>query len=212
MMVIKRQIMIWLGFVFLCFLWMFIVAPQSQAQNVTDWINKENGELKEEEKPSTSVTDDEAQAPSIVGSLLKMVVILVIMIGFLYLAVRFFTKRNRQMRDLHILENLGGIPVGQQKSIQLIRVGSTYYLVGVGENVELLQVIEDEEMIKELASLSEEKEDDGFLSTLIQNKWTKDKEDYRSSFTHIYEKELDHLMNNRSEMIQSYKKREDDNE
>lgn len=204
--------MIWLGFVFLCFLWLFIVAPQSQAQNVTDWINKENGELKEEEKPSTSVTDDEAQAPSIVGSLLKMVVILVIMIGFLYLTVRFFTKRNRQMRDLHILENLGGIPVGQQKSIQLIRVGSTYYLVGVGENVELLQVIEDEEMIKELASLSEEKEDDGFLSTLIQNKWTKDKEDYRSSFTHIYEKELDHLMNNRSEMIQSYKKREDDNE
>lgn len=203
-----------LGFVFIWFLCLHVWAPHIQAQNVTDWINEEKDEIEEEQSPVEPVQNqnEPTQQPSIIWSLIKMAGILVVMIGLLYVAVRFFTKRNRQMRDLHLLENLGGIPVGQQKSIQLVRVGSMYYLIGVGENVELLQVIEDEEMIHELASLAEEREENGLLPGFIRNKWALDKEDTTSSFTHIYEKELDHLMNNRSDMIRSYQKREKENE
>src|SRR5699024_10935143 len=134
------------------------------------------------------------------------------MIGLLYVGVRFFSRRNRQMRDLNILENLGGIPVGQQKSVQLIRLGSTYYLLGVGESVELLKEIEDESMIEELQQLAEAPEEEHWIASFQRKQKEKNEPEQSHAFKQLYSKELDHLMKNRKELIQSNQKREEENE
>lgn len=191
-----------------CFL---LVAPLAEAQNVTDWINDSEQDQNEEEiRPDTIESNNEE--PSFIWSLIKLVGILIIMIGLLYVAVRFFSKRNRQIRDLNLLENMGGISVGQQKSIQLIRVGHTYYMIGVGDNVELLQEITDESIIKELDLMTEEPKEHAFFSALNRMKQTNNEQNSSSSFTHIYEKELDSVMNNRKNMIRSHQQRDKDNE
>src|SRR5699024_11906226 len=74
----------------------------------------------------------------------------------------------RRSSDLRALQNLGGISVGHSKSVQIIQVGSKYYLIGVGDNVEMLNEITDENLIEELVN-DLEKDNirfDNFLSNL----------------------------------------------
>ncbi len=206
----KRQIVqrICISILFLCCL--FAWSDTAGAESVTDWIQNDEQDIKEEpsEEPA-QVEPIENQDPSFLWSLVKLVFILALMLGLLYAGVRFFSRRNRQMRDLNVLENLGGIPVGQQKSVQLIRVGNAYYLLGVGDNVELLTEIEDESMIHELTQLADNPEEEGLFSAFQRNKQEKTKSDQSSSFKQLYTKELNNLMNSRKEMIESQQKRED---
>lgn len=195
---------------------MFFWTASIQAKNVTDWIEDQDLDLDQEQediqKEPVQEYSTEKQESSFVWSLLKLVGILALLIGLLYVGIRIFTKRNRQMRDLNVLENLGGIPVGQQKSVQLVRVGSSFYLLGVGENVELLQEITDESLIQELEELTERPDEESLLSVFRHQKKTKEEQHAPSSFKDMYTKELDHLMNQRKDMIQSRQKKEEENE
>lgn len=49
-----------------------------------------------------------------------------------------------------MLQNLGGIQLGQQKSVQVIRVGDRFFIVGVGDSIQLLDEIRDEAEIQQL--------------------------------------------------------------
>lgn len=57
-----------------------------------------------------------------------------------------------------MMQNLGGISVGSQKSVQLVKVGNSLYLVGVGEDVNMLKEITDEHECKSLIALYNEKQ------------------------------------------------------
>lgn len=191
---------------------LFVWSNSAQAKNVTDWLNDDEDlieEQPEEQKEATPLDNDD---PSFLWSLVKLIFILVLMIGLLYVGVRFFSRRNRQMRDLNVLENLGGIPVGQQKSVQLIRLGSAYYLLGVGENVELLKEIEDESILQELQQLAEKPEEESFFAAFKANYKQKNAPEESNSFKQLYTKELDNLMNSRKELINSKQKRDEENE
>ena len=54
------------------------------------------------------------------------------------------------------MKNLGGISLGQQKSIQLVVVGESYYLIGVGEDIRLLKEITDPDEIEHLIAFYED--------------------------------------------------------
>ena len=47
------------------------------------------------------------------------------------------------------MKNMGGISLGQHKSIQLVVIGETYYLIGVGDDISLLKEITDPEEIND---------------------------------------------------------------
>ncbi len=192
---------------------LFVCTTPVQAENVTDWLDEDEQEQKDDkiEEP-VEIAPIETNEPSLLWSAVKLIFILALMIGLLYVGVRFFSRRNRQMRDLNILENLGGIPVGQQKSVQLIRLGSTYYLLGVGESVELLKEIEDESMIEELQHLAEAPQEENWFAAFQRKQKEKNEPKESNAFKQLYAKELDNLMNNRKELINSKQKREEENE
>ena len=50
------------------------------------------------------------------------------------------------------MKNMGGISLGQHKSIQLVVIGESYYLIGVGDDIRLLKEITDPEEIDKLSS------------------------------------------------------------
>ena len=63
------------------------------------------------------------------------------------------------MFDQHrLMKNVGGLSLGQQKSIQLVIIGETYYLIGVGDEVRLLKEITDPDEIEALESYFNEDE------------------------------------------------------
>ncbi|NQT34123.1 flagellar biosynthetic protein FliO [bacterium] len=48
----------------------------------------------------------------------------------------------------------GGVPLGQRKSIQFIKIGSTLYLVGVTDHhISLIDTVEDEDKIEDIINI-----------------------------------------------------------
>ncbi len=64
------------------------------------------------------------------------------MLGILIFVLRFLNKRNQNYQQNSVIRNLGGHSVGAQKSVQLLQIGNQIYVVGVGEDVQLLKEID----------------------------------------------------------------------
>jgi len=90
--------------------------------------------------PSIPVT-----SPNMTGSLLWVVFALFIVIVLIVIVIKWLSQRNRSWGTNRSLRSLGGIPLGQNKSLQVIELSGRIYVVGVGENISLLDKIDDPE-------------------------------------------------------------------
>lgn len=113
------------------------------------------------------------------------------------------------------MESLGGISVGQQKSIQIIRIGEKVYAVGIGNDVTMLDEITDENVIRQLEeSANMEVPALSFMQQLFSNKKQENHDDNKSvtnqQFSSQLDNELDKLKAKREQLI-DMNKRDDDN-
>lgn len=163
----------------------------------------------EENHEPISVQDN----PSIVMSFIKMVFVLVLILGLIYGLLKFIKRHQQTLSQTKVLENLGGITVGQQKSIQLIRVGKKVYLLGVGDNVELLKEITDEETMNEIFLQTEEtmfQHQSFFLKPIIDKLFRKSEKGSTKEkhFVELFSKELEKFTKIRRELKEDYLRRD----
>ena len=57
---------------------------------------------------------------------IKMIFALLFVIALLYGLLRFVNSRNKTFQTNQLIQNLGGVGVGQGKSLQLMQVGNSY--------------------------------------------------------------------------------------
>ncbi|WP_227521891.1 flagellar biosynthetic protein FliO [Bacillus solitudinis] len=86
----------------------------------------------------------------------QMIGALGFVIFLLYALLRFINKRSRMFRSTQVLQNIGGVPLGANRSVQLVKVGNRVLVVGVGETIQLLKEIDNEVEINELINQQEE--------------------------------------------------------
>lgn len=167
-------------FVLLIMLVLFVFHPVTIFANdsVFDWMEDEesdegenvhkedNSILQEEEKKEDEVVDAGPPVGLTAGNYIRMFFALAFVVGLLYAILKFINRRNRLYEKNHLMRNIGGLSLGQQKSIQLIVVGDTYYLVGVGEDIRLLKEITDPEEITTLLAYYEEADEIPFQGNL----------------------------------------------
>lgn len=96
------------------------------------------------------LVEDEASNSSMGWQIVRLVIGLALVLGLVYVVLKFLGKRNGFNQQPGLLRNVGGVSVGANKSVQIIRAGNKYYLIGVGDNVELLEEIDDPETIEQL--------------------------------------------------------------
>jgi flagellar protein FliO/FliZ len=89
------------------------------------------------------------------GNVIWLIIALVIVIALIVVTLRFLSSRTRAWGQNRSLRSLGGIALGQNKSLQVIEVGGKLYLVGVGENVTLIDRIDDAEEAGRLIAILE---------------------------------------------------------
>ncbi|GAA0435262.1 hypothetical protein GCM10008934_25940 [Virgibacillus salarius] len=199
------------------------IKVDAATKSVTDCLEK-NADC---EQPAESSTEDGDTEKSTLLSteedtepfwvnFIKLFFALALILGLIYLLLKFLKKKNALFNQVKSLENLGGISVGQNKSIQIIRVGSKFYLIGVGDNVEMLQEIDDEALMEDLLKRNTT-DANSPLSTLVQRVTTKettnsDSIHSKQNFKGHFVNELDKLKKNRTQLIQQYKQKEDQNE
>lgn len=201
----------------------FNTQAEAKASNVKDCIeNKEDCSEPGENKTDDNITEDGTDSAkignqSLVFDLIKMALALLLVLALIYFLLKFLNKRNN-LSQQKSLQNLGGISVGPSKSVQIIRVGKKLYLIGVGENVDMLKEITDESLIEELLDQSVEKNDFQFGTILSKFSKVTQKDDENSTqptdqpFKEMFSNELASLKEKRSDLIKQHKQRKDKNE
>lgn len=84
------------------------------------------------------------------GSLVTVIVALALIVGLILLTVRLLAYKNRGVFASRAIRNLGGVMVGQNRSVQLLQIGNAVYIIGVGEEVRLIEKIERQEEVDSL--------------------------------------------------------------
>jgi flagellar protein FliO/FliZ len=82
--------------------------------------------------------------------LIWVLFVLGIIIGLIVLVLRFFAKRNRGWGMNRSLRSLGGFPLGTNKSMQIVEWNSRIYVLGIGDDVTLLESITEPEIVAAL--------------------------------------------------------------
>lgn len=125
-----------------------VFAAESGDATVDDLFQKEN-----EKEPVTDADKNENKGqPAEQGSasvtamdFIRMIGALLFVIFLIYAVVKLLNKRNKLIRPFQYIENMGGTSLGHNRSVQLIKVGKRVMVVGVGESIQLLKEIENEE-------------------------------------------------------------------
>lgn len=137
-------------------------ADESTNKSVADSYEENNGqpskEESEENKEDTTPTQQESQdkdtsengsnPPEIEGNVfilfVQMLFALAVVIILIVFLIRFVGKKSQAYQSSKTVQNLGGVPLGSNKSIQLIKVGGSVLVVGVGESIQLLKEVTEE--------------------------------------------------------------------
>ncbi|WP_153731289.1 flagellar biosynthetic protein FliO [Sporosarcina obsidiansis] len=136
----------------------------------------------------------------------------VFVIGLLVWLLRFLNKRNRSFDQNRLMTNLGGVPLGQHKSIQLVKMGNHYFVVGVGENVQLLKEIEDPAEIEELLARYDRDDrviQNGLLTQLYQRFFKNKKSENTSveptDFSQLFSSKIEEIKADRKQQLDRLK-------
>lgn len=178
-----------------------------------DFVDKEKSDTEENEKSAVGVT---------AWDYTRTIFALLFVVALLFGLLKFINNRNRMYDKNRLMKNMGGLSLGQHKSIQLVHVGNTYYLIGVGEEIRLLKEITDEEEIATLVAYYEEVDENlptgtlnQILSMFTSRKNKKgDKYDHRQNepqdFGNIFNTRLDEMKEERKRRLSQMTEKERD--
>ncbi|MEK8130220.1 flagellar biosynthetic protein FliO [Paenibacillus filicis] len=85
------------------------------------------------------------------GMIVKVIFFLIVIIVMFFIIMKIIAQKNKVFSG-RAIRSLGGLPLGPNKSVQVLEIGKSLYIVGVGDNVQLLEKVTDEQ---EVASISE---------------------------------------------------------
>ncbi|WP_371017859.1 flagellar biosynthetic protein FliO [Pseudalkalibacillus sp. JSM 102089] len=129
--------------------------------SVKDWLT-ENGDdpADIEEQPA----EVEGANTNIFFLLIKLVFYTIVVVGLIYLLIRFLSKRQQKLQHHSVFTQIGGTPLGNNKSVQMVKVGDSLYMLGVGDNVNLLKEIQGEEVKRILDQAEEQRSGFSFMN------------------------------------------------
>jgi flagellar protein FliO/FliZ len=124
------------------------VQAEGGGQGKSVWDSVNDSKKSEEKSTITSPEPETAESGSTFFMLVKLIFMLGIVLAILFFVLRFIQKKSVSFQDGKNLQSLGGIGVGQNRSVQLIKTGNSVLVVGVGDTVTLLKEITDEDEVK----------------------------------------------------------------
>lgn len=147
---------------------------------------------------------------------IKVLFALGLVIGLLILVLRFLNKKNAVYQQNSLMKNLGGISVGQQKSVQLLQIGNRLYIVGVGENISLIKEIEDQEEMNQVLEFYNDRQQDSstvpFLTEILSKLKPEKNVQYEQStpFNELFNAKLKTIKKERSQELEGWIEKEKD--
>ncbi|CAH0346179.1 flagellar biosynthetic protein FliO [Bacillus sp. CECT 9360] len=171
------------------------------------------------DKPADKEPESEKEAASSGSTELsfwdfaRMVFATIFVVALLYIALRFINKKSRSYQKANFIENIGGTSLGSNRSVQLIKVGNSILVVGVGETIQLLKEIDNEEEYGELLQNYNEKMEQmiqpgDFITKLKQKFIVSDANS--TGFSSQFKKQLEELSKDRKKVVKKLDEEERD--
>lgn len=143
-----------------------------------------------------------------VWDVIKLILATLFVLFLIYALLRFMNQRGRFLSGKRgLIEHLGGSNVGTNRSVQLVKVGKRILIVGVGESVQLLREIDDDDEVKELLSMHNE----SLQQMLEPNKWLsqlfnrfikkKEMENEATPFRDLFARQMEELAKERQKLL-----------
>ena len=120
-----------------------------------------------------SAGDAAPQFESSAGSLAWVIVALLIVIGLIVLFIKFLASRNRGWGASRSLRSLGGVALGQNKSLQVVEAAGRIYVVGVGEDITLVDKITEPDAVAAIVAALEEQTGRSWNPATVTELWGK---------------------------------------
>ncbi|WP_017187655.1 flagellar biosynthetic protein FliO [Alkalibacillus haloalkaliphilus] len=190
--------------------------PQGHEED-NDSLRNNDDEERDEAPVASNNDQDEQQIGQTNRSLfldfLRMIAALVLVLALIFVVLKFVQKRTRIYQQTQSLENVGGIALGNNKSAQIVRIGNEYYLLGVGDNVEMLTKVEDEETIEQLSQSHEDSSNNISFQSVLQNFQNRNRNPYQEEETrNQFKTELETMKNSRKRMMKRYQDKDGPND
>ncbi|WP_397537523.1 flagellar biosynthetic protein FliO [Rummeliibacillus pycnus] len=180
-----------------------------------------NPDACKDDSPSPVESKDQSTGVGLsAGDYIRMVLALIFVIALLYGVLKFVNRRNNKYQQNQLMQNLGGISLGQQKSVQLLKVGNSLYLVGVGDDVHILKEVKDNTEKEHLLSLYNDKQELSAQVPYVSELFSKFKSRHSEKegdssdeeFKEEFQKRLSEIQQNRRKELEEWKQKERENE
>ena len=173
------------------------------------------------EQPTNSPKREAAPAeqaqpsPFSVWDIVRLIGATLLVIALIYGLLKFLYRRGQLLPGKKgVIEHLGGTSVGANRSVQLIKVGNRILVIGVGESIQLLCEIAEEDEMKEILALHNER-----LEHMLEpSKWGARLRDYLADkrkqsngandrFRNMLLKEMQELSVKRKQLLEQMKQK-----
>ncbi|WAA10726.1 flagellar biosynthetic protein FliO [Fervidibacillus albus] len=186
-----------------------VFAQSDSNTSVSDWIEQQNNseENGEEEKEMHSDEETVDRVGIGVSDVIKSILALVFVLFLLLTVMKWIQRKNAQFPTTQIIRPIGGLNLGGNRSIQILKIGNKLYVIGVGETVELLKEIDEQSEIERISEIHNEQSipltgRKNFLKNVIDRfKGDFVKNNTPPSFQQEMESQLDRIMKERREIM-----------
>lgn len=126
-----------------------------------------------EASPDIPMTDypETLSSTSSFFMVIRVIGVLIFIIILFYVLMKYIARKNKGTMFGNSIRSLGGVPLGQNKSIQIVEIGHSLFIVGVGDNIQLLDKIIDADEVAYILEILQSSQDErmGFnaISKLI---------------------------------------------
>jgi flagellar protein FliO/FliZ len=157
------------------------------------------------------------------GSGLKMVgyviFCLILIIALFFIIIKVISQKNKLLMAGRSIKTIGGVSLGQNKSLQVVEVGHTLFVVGVGDNVQLVSKIEDSEEIEYILEHLHIRGNKDFPTFQSFGKWFKslrgqpdvEDDDLSASFHQVFHEKMERI-SNRKQRVDELFQNEDESD
>ncbi|WP_409253712.1 flagellar biosynthetic protein FliO [Bacillus sp. SCS-153A] len=176
-------------------------------------------ERNEERMPAAENETSVTEASTGVSALdyLKMVFALVFVIALIYFLLKFINQKSKTFQQSKLIQNLGGTPLGGNRSVQLVKVGERILILGVGEDIQLLKEINSKEEKDDILMFYDEKTQGLQQQKDILTQWIgkrtgsmPQKPDESQSFQSLLKSQIEDIRKGRKKMLNDINNREKD--
>lgn len=159
----QRPQYIWITKMMLVMVLVMLIASMSPNLALsTSVLDELEGEELDENGGGETEEDDlfggDDQGQSVFFLVLQSFFYLIVVIALIYALVRFLSIRQRKMGQSLLFQNVGGISLGQNKSLQLVKMNGKMYMLGVGDHISLIKEITDEDELRKIQMNADEQD------------------------------------------------------